>query len=142
MSNSLRSFGCVIKSHPPTFNFVSIACVLKVLLLHFRIGLHISAFLSHYRRQFPHATITPKLHMLEKHIVPWLEQWKVGLGLMGEQGAESIHALFNFLKRTYQPIPSEVERLKCIMKEHFVRIAPSNASALPPPTKRQKKTSH
>ena len=113
--------------------------VLKVLLLHICLGPLISAFMTHYRQQVPHATITPKLHMLEKHIIPWLNEWKVGLGLMGEQGAESIHALSNSLKRTYQPISNEVESLKCIMKEHYLQVAPSNASALPPPAKRQKK---
>lgn len=32
------------------------------------------------------------MHMLEEHVVPWLRMWHVGFGLMGEQGAESIHA--------------------------------------------------
>ncbi len=48
-----------------------------------------------YREHFPHATVTPKMHMLEKHVVDWLDEWQVGIGLMGEQGAESIHAYFN-----------------------------------------------
>ena len=85
-------------------------------------------------------SITPKLHLLEKQIISWLKKWKVGSGLIGEQGAESIHAQFNALKRTYQPIPNAVERLRCIIKEHFVRVAPTNANALPPPAKSQKKT--
>ena len=56
--------------------------------------------MKYYREQFPTSTVTPKLHMLEEHIVPWLKKWKVGFGLLGEQGAESIHAHFNSLKRT------------------------------------------
>lgn len=39
-----------------------------------------------------HATITPKLHMLEDHVIPFLTKWGVGLGFLGEHGAESIHA--------------------------------------------------
>jgi len=29
--------------------------------------------------------------MLEEHTVPFLQQWHIGFGFMGEQGAESIH---------------------------------------------------
>lgn len=52
----------------------------------------IDKFLSLYRDSFPHATITPKLHMLEDHVIPFLTKWGVGLGFLGEHGAESIHA--------------------------------------------------
>ena len=48
----------------------------------------------------------------------------VGFGLLGEEGAESIHAKFNSLGRAYTAIPDRVERLKCIMKEHLVSIVP------------------
>ena len=103
------------------------------------VGPHITSFLCYYKEQFPYATVTPKLHILEQHIVPWLDKWKVGLGLMGEQGAESIHAHFNSLKRTYQAIPNGVDRLQYIMKEHFLHTAPANVTARPPPAKRPKK---
>ena len=36
--------------------------------------------------------ITPKLHMIEEHTFPLMQRLAVGLGLMAEQGAESIHA--------------------------------------------------
>ena len=57
--------------------------------------------MGYYRQEFPTATVTHELHMLEEHIVPWLKKWKVGFGLVGEEGAESIHAHF---KRTYSGI--------------------------------------
>ncbi len=60
----------------------------------------IDAFLLFYRSSFPHATITPKLHMVEDHIVNFIRRWRVGLGMLGEQGAESIHARFNQFERT------------------------------------------
>ncbi len=45
--------------------------------------------MTFYRETFPHASV---LHTLEEHIVDLVG---VGLGLMGEQGAESIHASIN-----------------------------------------------
>ena len=41
---------------------------------------------------FPDSSISPKMHLLEDHIIPWAKEWHVGFGLLGEQGAESIHA--------------------------------------------------
>ena len=50
------------------------------------------------RNSFPNATVLLKMHMLEEHVVPWLKMWQhIGFGIMGEQGAESIHAYFNSL---------------------------------------------
>ena len=82
--------------------------------------------MAYYRTTFPQATITPKLHLLECHVLPWIRRWKVGFGLMGEQGAESIHARFNSLKRTYQTMPDGVQRLQQIMQMHFLEISPAN----------------
>ena len=77
--------------------------------------------------------------MLEDHVVPFLRQWRVGLGVMGEQGAESIHARFNTLQRTYANMTSKVDRLKCMMMEHFRQVYPENISRQPP-VKRRKST--
>lgn len=79
------------------------------------------------------------MHMLEKHVLDWLDEWQLGLGLMGEQGAESIHSYFNNLIATYRSIPNGVERLRCMMKQHYVHIAPSTIACRVPPAKRQKK---
>ena len=40
-----------------------------------------------------------------------------------EQGAESIHARFNTLQRTYQCIHNKVDRLLSIVKEHSLSIS-------------------
>lgn len=58
-----------------------------------------------------------------------IHEWHIGLGLIGEQGAESIHAYFNRLKRTYSNIPNEVDHLKYMMNEHFPQVAPCNGAA-------------
>ena len=50
------------------------------------------------------ATILSKMHILECHVPGWLKKWGVGLGLMGEQGTESIHS-FNSIEKSYHSIP-------------------------------------
>ena len=90
---------------------------------------NIEKFMTFYRDTFPDATVISKMHFLEEHTVPWLRKWGVGFGLMGEQGAESIHAYFNSLGRTYSSIPEKVQRLKHMMAEHLLHIAPENTSA-------------
>ena len=50
-----------------------------------------------FRGTFPSATVSPKMHMLEDHTLEWVNAHNVGFGLLGEQGAESIHARFNSL---------------------------------------------
>ena len=69
--------------------------------------------------------------MLEKHTVPWIEEWGVGFGLMGEQGAESIHRYFNRVKADSQTIADDAQRLHCMMKEHFIHVAPPNVALQP-----------
>lgn len=94
--------------------------------------------MNFYRDSFPWATVLPKMHMLEAHVVPWLREWHIGFGLMGEQGLESVHAYFNSLKRTYHGIPDRVKRMIHTMHEHFLHIAPANIAAKPVPKKRKK----
>lgn len=95
--------------------------------------------MAYYRATFPNATVTPKLHFLECHTVPWIEKWHMGFGLLGEQGAESIHAHFNSLRRTYQTMPDGVQRLHQMMREHQLHISPQNIIACPPTKKRPRK---
>ena len=58
----------------------------------------VKTFMSAARSEIVHCSrgrITPKLHLLEFHVVPSSRRFGVGLGMLGEQGAESIHAEFN-----------------------------------------------
>jgi hypothetical protein len=64
-------------------------------------------------------------------MVEWIHKWKAGFGLMGEQGAESIHSLFNDLRTKYNSIPDRVKRLKCMMSTHLLHRAPQNTTARP-----------
>ena len=85
---------------------------------------------------FPKATVTPKLHMLEDHV---LQRWHGGYILMGEQGAESIHEYFNSLGRTYHSTRDPVLSLNTMMREHLVHVVPENICARPPPNKKKRK---
>ena len=80
--------------------------------------------MGYYRVIFPLAMVLPKMHILEDHVVPWIRQWRVGIGFMGEQGAESIHV--NSLKSLYRGIPDSVQQLQQIMVAHFLQVTPAN----------------
>ncbi len=109
------------------------------LLNFYRTERDIEVFIDYYKTTFPTATIFPKLHMLQYHLTSWLRKWSVGLGMMGEQGAESLHKWFNRQKQTFASVADRVQQLSCIMKEHFIHVAPANIS-LEPPIKRRKIT--
>ena len=96
--------------------------------------------MAYYRSQFSTATVTPKLHVLEEHVVPWIKKWGVGFGLSGEQGAESIHAYFNQLRSTYNSIPQHLLRLKRMMFVQHLKVAPDNTIAQPPIVKKKLST--
>ena len=51
--------------------------------------------MGYLRNTWPKVSITPKLHMLEDHVVEFIKRWGKGLGTYGEQGGESIHPTFN-----------------------------------------------
>ena len=78
------------------------------------------------------------MHFLEEHVIPWLHRWKVGFGMMGEQGAESIHAFFNSLKKTHSGTPNPVKKLKQMMTDHLLHVAPANVAEKPPIKKRSR----
>lgn len=99
---------------------------------------NIKDFMSFYRATFPHASVIPKMHMMEEHMVPWLRKHHLGFGTMGEQGAESIHASFNGIERDHAClIHNRVERLLAVMRQHHLKVAPSNVAMQPAVKKRK-----
>lgn len=94
--------------------------------------------MSFYRETSTGATCLPKIHMLEEHFVPWLQQWHVGSGYMGEQGAEALHANFNTCERAYNNMRDHVERLKVVLQNHHMQIMPCNAVLEHPALKKRK----
>ena len=104
----------------------------------------IKAFLKHYREEFPKskypkASILPKMHLLEDHMVGWLKKYHLGLGLMGEQGAESIHAHLNRLETTYSSVRNRLERLKHIFEMYTIETTPALQSLTPTVKRRKRK---
>ena len=81
--------------------------------------------------------ITPKLHMLEVHVVPSIRRRGVGLGLLAEQGSESIHARFNELRRHHEAIRNPLERLKSVAQTHLIATLPQHESLRPVSRKRK-----
>ena len=79
--------------------FIYLIILLQTKTLHF------------YLQTFPSATVLPKMHFLEYHVVPWLNKWRIGLGFMGEQGAESIHAAVSAIIRAYTNLPDKVSQV-------------------------------
>ena len=57
----------------------------------------IDTYMITYRRMFPHKVI-PKQHLLEKHCIPHIKQYKFGLSLLGEQGTENSHQMIAALE--------------------------------------------
>jgi hypothetical protein len=78
--------------------------------------------------------------MMERHLASQIRQWRFGMGLMGEQGAESIHTTFNTIERCYSSIANKKERLLRVTQEHHLRIEPDNVALAPPIKKRKSDT--
>ena len=96
--------------------------------------------MAYYRKTFPGASVLPKMHIMEEHVLPFIRKWRVGCGFLGEQGAESIHKYFNILDRTYCSIPDRLTRLKQKVVEHYLHTAPALVESRPVPVKRRRKT--
>ena len=108
-----RSWVCNTDSHTIKFSITSL-----------HLDKRIDVFLAFYRDSFPQATISPKLHMMEDHVVPFLQRWKVGFGFLGEEGAESIHARFNSIRKNFSNMPNKVVRLQAILNAHLTEVCP------------------
>ena len=64
----------------------------------------------HEVAQRKRGNITAKLHNLESHVVPWIGRFRVGLGLLGELCAESIHTMSSALRRTFDSVVNTLQR--------------------------------
>ncbi len=77
-----------------------------------------------YRRHFPTASITPKLHLLEDHTVQQLQRFGVGFGLLNEQGGELIHTEFNRTARVVCGMRDPLQRLLTTVRRHHLSTTP------------------
>ncbi len=77
----------------------------------------IDAYLSYYRQTFPGSSITVKMHLMEDHAFEDIKRYGCGLGLLGEQGFESVHHTFKeIFDRCKNVAPSK--RMLCAVKRH------------------------
>ena len=91
----------------------------------------IRAFMVFYRKNFATHSVLPKMHFLEVHVVPYLKQWHMGFGFLGEQRVESIHHYFNDLEKTYCGVRDPAQKQQLMLKEHTLHTVPSNVAARP-----------
>ncbi|XP_070548414.1 uncharacterized protein [Ptychodera flava] len=103
-------------------------------------GKSVEDFLSYFRSKFPRETVTPKMHILEDHVVPWIQMHGVGCGLHGEQGMEGIHSVFNQLTATYSRIPQKLDQLQQLMNMHHLSVHPVKTCDKPEIKKRKLKS--
>lgn len=101
---------------------------------------NINTFMAYYRAHYPEATVIPKMHLLEDHMVPWLRRWHMATGLMGEQGAESLHAHLHKLENRFSGVVNDLDRLEYVVREHNVQAAPELRGLQPPPRKWQRRS--
>ena len=87
-------------------------CLVQIISL---LDENIKTFMSLLHHNWPETIISPKLHMIEDHIVPLLLRWNVGCGFLGEQGGEFIHKRINGMKQRYSNVRNKKDRLKYIM---------------------------
>ena len=92
--------------------------------------------MSNYRSLLPNESVFPKAHYLEEHMVAFARQWRVGPGILGEHGAESVHSVFNKLLARFASMPVAADRLKQVMKAHLLQ---ANPATKPPPQPKHRK---
>ena len=99
----------------------------------------IDKFLAYIRGSFPHMSITPKLHIMEDHVCPFLRKGHMGLGFYGEQGIEGIHSDFNKQIPRFRQVLEHDVRLRQLILNHHVKTSPKLVQRVPVSKKRSLK---
>ena len=95
-------------------------------------------YMDFYRSDIAKQKIIPKQHILECHSTDFMRLWKFGLGFLGEQGGEEMHAFINELKVRVRGIVDPEQKIRVLMKEQLTIVSPRVKAAMPT-DKRQKK---
>ncbi|XP_071490789.1 uncharacterized protein [Diadema antillarum] len=85
---------------------------------------NIKGFFTCFRTDFHGESTTPKLHIMEMHVVPWLRRWHAGLGVMGEQGGESVHVQLNTIMRDLRGFTNDLTILEHAVKAQWIQSSP------------------
>ncbi|XP_038062353.1 uncharacterized protein LOC119732823 [Patiria miniata] len=94
-----------------------------------QIDISIKNFMRCFRAHFPKANISPKMHLLEDHAVDQLRMFKVGFGLLNEQGGELVHTEFNRSGRVVQGMQDPLQKLLSVMRRHHTTTTPEIRAA-------------
>ena len=89
-----------------------------------------------YRRHFPDK-ILPKHHVLEHHCIPFIQRYRFGLGLLGEQGGELLHSTIGKIQKRTQVLKDEACQLQSTMKSHLLQTSKHLQSLIPHKKERQ-----
>lgn len=74
----------------------------------------VALFCDLYRLTFQRRA-TPKLHVLEAHLVEFMREWRA-LGLFGEDATESVHAKMHRLVQRATGVRNQIDRMRRIVK--------------------------
>lgn len=86
----------------------------------------IKDYMLFYRQNFPTESVTPKQHLLQFHVIPWFRDWGASLGMMGEQGGESVHCQLNNISRDLRGYNNDLKlNVQCV-KNQWILSSPSN----------------
>ena len=92
--------------------------------------------LHRHFKMSPH-TVTPKMHILECHCLPFIQQTGFGLGFLGEQGGELLHSTLAKVEKRFSSMRKKGHQLKAAVEAHRV-LNSSELISLVPPRKRTK----
>ena len=95
--------------------------------------------MTYYRKTFPEVRVILKQHLLENHVVEWMEQFGFGMGFHGEQGVESIHAQMNNISVNMRGIVDPLKQTLAQMEEHLTWTSPAIQVHMPPVKSRKRK---
>ncbi|PIC47585.1 hypothetical protein B9Z55_006893 [Caenorhabditis nigoni] len=76
----------------------------------------VDQFLTQMKSAFPKESVTPKLHLLGHHLIPFMRQHH-SWGRTSEQGMEHLHSQYNILKNTFKTVKSLKLRANLILQE-------------------------
>ena len=71
-----------------------------------------------------HDKVTPKSHLLEHHVIPWIRSYKFGMALHGEQGVEQLHSSVAKIEARCKGIRNECDKHKNILEAMIVQTSP------------------
>ena len=91
----------------------------------------IRRFMALFRYEFPSATVTPKMHILEDHVADWTGKYKAGLGFFAEMGLEASHSGMNSISPFYDTVSSKPQQLVLKLKAHLLSVHPEQRNKQP-----------